>query len=169
MEKWLIVFVGLTAVAVVLQAAVLTAICLQLRRTNVRIEDLRQRYGDRLDSLLNRADDILKTLQTNSHLISADLAAITQSARDQAQKFDRLTDEFTDRARLQIIRLDELIAQALRAIEEAGSSLNRSLTAPVREAAAVIQGVKTALDYLAHRQRPAKSGERTSAGEQMFI
>jgi len=169
MEKWLIVFVGLTALAVVLQAVVLAAIYVQLRRTDVGMKDLRQRYGDRLDSLLHRADDILKTLQNNSHLIFTDLAAIAQSARDQTQKFDRLMNEFTDRARLQIIRVDELITQALRAIEEAGSSLNRSLTGPVREAAAIIQGVKTALDYLAHRRRPAKPDEHTGTEEQMFI
>jgi len=169
METWLIVFVGLTAAAVVLQAVVLVAIYLQLRRTDVGIKEFRERYTERVDSLVSRADDVLKTVQTNCQVIFTDLAAITQSAREQTQKFDRLVDEFTDRVRFEIIRLDELIARALRALEEAGSSLSRSLTGPVREAAAVIQGVKTALEYLAQRRRAAKPGERSSTEEQMFI
>ncbi|MFQ5927344.1 MAG: hypothetical protein ACE5MH_07915 [Terriglobia bacterium] len=169
METWLIVFVGITAFAVLAQAAVLTATFLRLRRIDNELQDLRRRLNDRVDPLLDRLDDILKTVQVNSHRIMGDVAAITETARNQTEKFNRVTNELSDRVRLQIIRVDELLARALGAVEEAGEKIERSLTGPMREAVAVIHGVKTALDILTQRRRAEGAQSKRATEEELFI
>lgn len=172
MDTWLVVFVGVTAVAVVIQAVVLTATYLRLRRIDNEMNTLRQRFNDRVDPILNRLDDILQTVQLNSHRILGDCAAVAETARNQIEKFDRLTDELSDRVRGQIIRVDELLTRAVGALEAAGDKVQRGLEGPVREAVAVVQGVKTALDYLAERRRKAAAtqpGQSPATEEELFI
>ncbi|MFQ5817512.1 MAG: hypothetical protein ACE5H2_06095 [Terriglobia bacterium] len=166
MEPWLIVFVGLTALAVLLQAGVLTATYLQLRRMSNEMSELRQRYNDRLDPLLTHLNDILRTVQVSSQRIMDDVTTITKTTRNQVEKFDRVSDELSDRVRLQIIRLDELLTRTMSAVEQAGEKVERSLTGPMREAVAVVHGVKTALDILTQRR---KRGGQAAAEEELFI
>lgn len=136
MDTWLIIFVGLTALAILLQAIVLTGTYRELRRLNREVEALRERFDDRVDPLLDRLDDILKTVQVNTHRILGDITAVTEAARAQGEK------------------------------------LEHALTAPIREAAAVVAGIRTALETLAQRRREreqARTVEGAEADEELFI
>ena len=170
MERWLVVFVGITAAALLLQALTLLGTYLTLRRMNRQLTDLLERFNDGLDPLMDRLDDILKTVQANSRRILDDVGVIAATARGQAEKLDRVTDELTQRLRGQVVRLDDLLSRALGAMEAAGEKVERSLAGPMREAVAVVQGVRAALDFLAQRRREggaASSSERTEEG--LFI
>jgi len=173
MDNWLIVFVGLTAAAVVVQSIVLTATYLRLRRIDNELAALRQRFNDRVDPLLDRLDDILRTVQGGTHRILGDVAAILGTARTQAEKLDRLTDDMADRTRAQIIRLDELLARALATVETTGEKIEQSLATPVREVAAVVAGIKTALAVLGERRRAGRAEQdslpEAMADEELFI
>lgn len=171
METWHFAFIALVTVAVVLQTVVLTATFLRLRRIDNEVAEMRQRFNDRVDPLLNRLEDILKTVQTNSHRIFGDLAAIAETARDQTEKVDHITDELTDRTRLQIIRLDDLLTRALHSVETAGEQVERGLRGPVGEAVAVVHGVRAALDFLARRRtaEPRQSPRPRSQEEELFV
>jgi hypothetical protein len=173
MDNWLIIFVGVTAAAVVIQAIVLTATYLRLRRIDNEMGELRQRFNDRVDPLLDRLDDILRTFQGSWHRILGDLAAISGTARAQVEKFDRLTDDVADRARGEIIRLDEVLARAITTVETTGEKIEQSLATPVREVAAVVAGIKTALAVLGERRRAGRARPDTlpeaMADEELFI
>jgi hypothetical protein len=96
-----------------------------------------------------------------------DIAGLSRDARRQMQKFDALTDELADRVRLQIIRLDQLLSQALSNLERAGTAVRENVVGPVREATAVIQGVKAAIDFLAARRERQRG--RQQSDEELFI
>jgi hypothetical protein len=84
------------------------------------------------------------------------------------EKVDRLTDELADRIRLQVIRTDELLSQALQNLEEASSTVKQNVVGPVREAAAVVQGIKAAIDFFGGR-RNRKHRRGTGVDEELFI
>lgn len=168
METYLTVFIAVTAAAVVLQAAILVASYLRLAKLDEETKGLRRQLSEQAGPILHNVEEISLTVRENSRLMFDDLSALSHDARRQIEKFDRLTDEFADRLRLQIVRLDELLTQTLESLEKAGSTLKENVVGPVREAAAVLQGVKAAIDFLnARRGRSRRAPRRVD--EELFI
>lgn len=159
-------FVALTALALLLQAGVLLAIFLTLRRMSEATRGLQRRMEEQVSPILDNVDEITTTVRDSSRSVLEDLAGLSSDARRQVQKFDALTDELADRVRLQIIRLDQLLSQALSNLERAGTAVRENVVGPVREATAVIQGVRAAIDFLAARRE--RRG-RQQSDEELFI
>ena len=168
MEAYLTVFIAVTAAAVVLQAALLVATYLRLSKLDEETRSLRRHLNDQAGPILRNLSEITLTVRENSRLIFDDLTALSQDARRQMDKFDRLTDELADRLRLQIIHLDELLRRTLENLEKAGSAMKDTVAGPVREAAAVLQGVKAAFDLISARRSRGRAEPRPT-DEQLFI
>ena len=148
MDTQLTIFVALTAIAVTLQAGVLVAIFLVVSRVEKDTRKLRDALDRRIDPILD------------------DVEQISAGLRGQVGKFDRLTDVMDGRLRVQISRLDSLITDALDKVEGAGGAVRENVAGPMREAAAVLQGVRAALASLSLRR-----SRRRDAGseEELFI
>lgn len=142
------IFVALTAIAVSLQAGVLAAIYFSISRVEKDTRQVRRKLDQRIDPILEN------------------LEQITESARRQMNKLDRITDDVDNRLRTQVARLDRLISEALDKVEEAGSSVRDNVAGPMREAAAVLQGVKAALASIGLRRARRRSA---SDEEELFI
>ncbi|MFQ5777889.1 MAG: DUF948 domain-containing protein [Terriglobia bacterium] len=168
METYLTIFIAVTALAVVIQAGILVGAYLRLAKLDEETKALRRQVSEQMGPILRNVDDITLTVREKSREVFSDVTALTQDARRQVEKFDRLTDEVADRLRLQIIRLDELLTQAMENIEQAGSTVKESVVGPVKEATAVLQGVRAAIDFLgARRERTRRKGQRVD--EELFI
>lgn len=168
METLLIIFIIVTSLAVVLQLAVLYAMYVSMKQTVTRLERTTNDLHQRLDPILASLDVLLRDSREKITGIVADAAEITRLARRQMDRFDDLAGDATERARLQVIRVDQLIGQALSRIEDAGSQVQRQILGPIREASAVIRGVKMGLDFLLAKRRPP-SAERSHQDEELFI
>jgi type I site-specific restriction endonuclease len=168
-EAYLTIIIALVAVALLTQAAVLVLTYLRLAKLDEETKALRQKIYQHSEPILQNVEDVTTTVRENSRLIFDDLSGLSHDARRQMEKVDHLTDEVADRLRGQIIRLDQLLNQALDNLELAGSRVRDSVTGPVREATAVLQGVKAAFDYLSARRARAASKPRRRADEELFI
>lgn len=167
METYLTIFIAVTAAAVVLQAGILVALYLRLAKFDQETRALRRQISERADPILRNVEDITVTVRDRGRVIAEDLSAMSYDARRQVEKFDRLTDELADRLRLQILRIDLLLTQALESLEKAGTTVKENVVEPMQEAAALMKGVKAALEFLAARPERAKKGAR--ADEELFI
>lgn len=165
---WLTVFVGLTTLALLAQAIILVATYLRLAKLDEETRALRKQVSDQAGPILRNVEDITVTVRDKGRLIADDLTAMSYDARRQMEKVDQLTDDLADRLRLQIIRADQLLTQALDNLEEAGTTVKENVVGPVREAAAVLAGVKAAVDYLGERRQRGR-GKTGREGEQLFI
>jgi hypothetical protein len=146
METWMPLFVVVTALAVVLQAIVLIALFIQLRRTAARVE------------------------QTVADLNTK----VTRLARGEAQKVDRVLSEALERLRMQLIHVDHVLTGAMEAVEDAGSRLRQTVWGPVVKATALIRGVQAGIDFFRtarQRRGPLDPGESSAEqqDEGMFI
>lgn len=168
MDAYLKVFIVAASVAVILQAGILIGAYLRLAKLDRDTRDLRRQLNEHSGPILRNLTDITLTVRENSRLIFDDLTALTLDARRQVEKFDRLTDEVADRLRTQILRLDDLMTLTLNNLEKAGSTVKDTVGGPVREAAAVIQGVKAAIEFINARRGRPRSGSR-APDEQLFI
>jgi hypothetical protein len=99
--------------------------------------------------------------------VTANLAEISQIARDQVVRLDGLVKDTTERAHMQVVRLDHLVGDTMNRVEETTEAIQQGVLGPVREVAAVMAGVRTGLEFLFHRNR--KTVERATHDEELFI
>ena len=156
MESWMPYFVIVTALAVVLQAAILIALFLQLRRTTARVEQTLTDLNARLTPILSRVQLLVEDVSPRISGIVSDASEITRLARGQAHKVDRVLTEALERLRLQLIQVDQILTGAMEAVEEAGSRLRQTVWGPMIKATALVRGIQTGLEFF----RAARSGRQ---------
>lgn len=156
MEHWLPFFVAVTALAVVLQTAILLGMYLQVRQMSERMTRITTDFQTRVSPILSRLQVLVEDTQPRISSMVVDATEIVHLARGQAQKVDRVFSEAADRLRLQLIRADQILTGALEAIEQAGSQVRRTIWSPVHQASAFIKGVKTGLDFFRSQRRPTE-------------
>jgi uncharacterized protein YoxC len=169
METWVAVFVCVAAIAILIQAAILVAMFLQMRRTMDRMERFTSDLESRLAPILSRVQILLEDTQPKISEMVADAAHVVYLARAQAQKVDRVFTEASDRLRGQLVRADRILTGALEAMEDAGSKFSNSVWKPVQKVSALMQGIKVGIDLLRSRRGNRRSEEPLEQEEELFI
>lgn len=147
MESWMPFFVAVTALAVLLQAIIIIAIFIQLRRTTARVERTLADFNTKVMPLVSRVQLLVEDISPRISGIVADASEITRLARGEAQRVDRIVSEALERLRMQLIHVDHILTGAMEAVEEAGSHLRQTVWGPVVKATALIRGVQAGIDF----------------------
>jgi hypothetical protein len=174
MESWMPLFVVVTALAIVLQAIVLIALFVQLRRTAARVEQTVADLNTKVTPLIMRVQILVDEISPRISGIVADASEISRLARGEAQRIDRILSEALERLRMQLIHVDHILTGAMEAVEEAGSHLRQTVWGPVVKATAMIRGVQAGIEFFktARRRRSPIDRVEASAEQQdegMFI
>jgi hypothetical protein len=127
MENWVAAFIIIAALAIALQAGILVAMFIQLRRTNERLLRMATDFQQKADPILSRTRILLDDVQPKLSSMATDAVEISRVAREQINKVDRLFTEALDRLRLQIIRVDQILTGAMEHIEEAGEQVRKTV------------------------------------------
>jgi predicted PurR-regulated permease PerM len=122
MEGWIPFFVMVTALAILVQAVVLIALFVQLRRTAARVEQTVSDFNTKVTPLVARVQVLVDDISPRISGIVSDASEITRMARSEAQKVDRVLSEALER-------------------------LRQTVWAPVVKATALIRGVQAGIDF----------------------
>lgn len=169
MDTWLQVFIVVASVAIVIQAAMLTAMFFQMKRLSERLERFTGDLESRLTPILSRVQIFLEDTQPKLSEMVADAAHVVYLARAQAQKVDRVFTEASDRLRGQLVRADRILTGAMEAMEDAGSKFTHSVWRPVQKVSALMQGIKVGIDLLRARRAHRRPEEPLEQEEELFI
>jgi hypothetical protein len=169
MDTWLQVFIVVASVAIVIQAAVLTAMFFQMKRLSERLERFTNDLESRLTPILSRVQIFLEDTQPKISEMVADAAHVVYLARAQAQKVDRVFTEASDRLRGQLVRADRILTGAMETMEDAGSRFTHSVWRPVQKVSALMQGIKVGIDLLRARRANRRPEEPLEQEEELFI
>jgi methyl-accepting chemotaxis protein len=172
MDK-LTVFVFLTGVAVLLQACVLAAMYLAMRKSSERMEALAAEVKAKLLPTVEQAQSMMIELRPKLQVIADNLEETTSSVRSQVQRVDATVSDVVDRARLQVIRADELLTRTLDRVEQTSDMVHKTVISPVRQFSGLMQGLTVGLEFL-FSGRGRKNGGRREEGrpvpqDEMFI
>src|SRR3970282_1043639 len=140
MQDWLPFFGAVTALAVVLQVAILAAMYFQIRRMSEQMTRVLGDFQSRMNPILTRLQMLLEDTQPRLSGMVADVSEIVHLARGQAQKVDRVFTEAVDRLRVQLIHADQILSGTIEAVEVAGSKIRRTVLGPVHQGDAVYKG-----------------------------
>jgi methyl-accepting chemotaxis protein len=166
-------FIAITGAAVVLQAGILAAMYLAVRKSSARMDALAVEVKTKALPTLETAQAMLVELRPKLTVIADNLAETTHSVRTQVERMDATVNDVVDRARLQIIRGDELLSRTLDRVEETSDMVHNTVVSPVRQFAGLIQGVTAGIEFLLGNRGRKNGGSREARRpvpqDEMFI
>jgi hypothetical protein len=172
MDK-LTLFIALTAIAVALQASVLLAMYLAMRKSGERVEAIANEVKTKVLPTVEQAHEMLTDMRPRLQVIAANLEESSNKVRSQLERMDATVNDVVDRARLQVIRADELLTRTLDRVEQTSDMVHNTVISPVRQISGLMQGVTVALEFL-FSGRGRKNGggreeRRPVPQDEMFI
>ena len=169
MSGWVEAFIVIAAIAIVMQMTILLVMLLSLKKSLDHFTRLSTDLQSRVDPILTRVNRILEDSEGHISSVMGDTAEITRLARGQAQKIDRVFTDTIERLQIQVIRADQILTGALEVVDEAGSKFRSTLWGPIRQASAVMKGIKVGLDMLRRQQDRRAEPDGAPLDEELFI
>lgn len=164
----LTLFIALTAAAVALQAGILVAMYLALRKTSARVEGLAAALNAKLLPAADTAHAMMVELRPLIQTAVSNISESSQVVRAQIGRIDATVNDVIDRTRLQVIRADELVNRTLDRVEDATNIVHHSVVSPVRQLSGLLQGLTVGLEALFGGKRRRRE-DVTVPQDEMFI
>ena len=172
MDK-LTVFVFLTGIAVLLQAGVLLAMYLAMRKSSERMESLAAEVKTKLLPSIDQAQEIMTEFRPKLSVVMDNFQETSTLVRSQIQRVDATVTDVVDRTRLQVIRADELLTRTMDRVEQTSEVVQRTVVSPVRQISGLMQGITVGLEFLfaGHNRKNGGGREerRPVPQDEMFI
>jgi tetrahydromethanopterin S-methyltransferase subunit F len=164
-------FILLTGIAVMLQAGILLAMYLAMRKSSARMEAIATEVKTKILPTVEQVQTMLTDLRPRLQVIAANLEETTSVVRTQVRRVDAAVNDVVDRARLQVIRADELLSRTLDRVEQTSDMVHKTVISPVRQLSGLVQGITVALEFLLSRghRNGGRREERPVPQDEMFI
>lgn len=167
-DSLLTVFVGLTALAIVIQMGVLIALYVSSRKATERLQTIAKQLEENMLPLIRDSRSLLAEATPKARLIIDNLTATSTTVRQDAEKFSSTANELTDRVRQQVLRADQLLTRTLNRVEDTTQTVHHVVTSPMRQVSGVMTGVAAGIaEFLGSRK--ARRQKNTAPGDEMFI
>ena len=167
------VFIALTGIAVLLQAGVLVAMYIAMRKSSARIEAIATEVKTKVLPTVEQAQALLTDVRPKIQVIADNLQESTTVMRTQVQRIDATVNDVVDRARLQVIRADELLSRTLDRVEQTSDMVHKTVISPVRQLSGLLQGITVGLEFLfgsrGRRNGGSREERRPVPQDEMFI
>ncbi|MCI0423855.1 MAG: hypothetical protein L0387_12870 [Acidobacteria bacterium] len=151
MENLVVIFVGLTTLAIMVQVGVLAGIFASVKKLAFNTERLRMEMEQKIDPAVADFREVLgdaKQVLHNLHTAAENFAGISETVKYQVERVNAVLEDTTDRARDQIARADEVVTDAIEKMEATSAIVQQNVLAPIREVSALIRGVSGGLHFL---------------------
>jgi methyl-accepting chemotaxis protein len=167
------IFVALTGIAVLLQAGVLLAMYMAMRKSTQHLEELAGDVKTKVMPTVTEAQQMIADLRPKIEIIVDNLRDSTTVLRSEAQRVDAVVNDVIDRARLQVIRADELLGRTMDRVEQTSEMVHRTVVSPVKQISGLVQGITVGLEFLFsgrnRRNGGAREERRPVPQDEMFI
>lgn len=166
------IFIALTAFAILLQAGILVAMYVTMRKSSRRIETLAAEVRSKILPTIEQAQSIVAEMRPRIEIITENVEQTTTQLRAQLQRIDAAVSDAVDRGRLQIIRADELLSRTLDRVEHTSDVVQKTVVSPVRHISGIMQGITVGLEFLLNRRARGNGSMRERRAvpqDEMFI
>src|SRR6266496_2052468 len=142
------VFVALTGIGILLQAGVLLAMYLAMRKSSERMEAIAEVVKTKVMPTVVEMQGLLSDVRPKLATIIDNLEDTTTLMRSQVHRVDATVNDVIDRARLQVIRTDELFTRTLDRVEQTSDLVHKTVVSPIRQISGLMQGLTVGLEFL---------------------
>jgi len=163
----LTIFVGVTAVAFVLQLCVIVLIFVAMRKTSAKLESLAEEVKTKVLPTAELAQEMITELRPKITTVLDNVSVSTTVLRNQMERMDATLTDIIDRTRLQVIRADEFVNNTMDKLEETREAVTRTVVSPVKHISGLMHGVTAGLEAFFARKRSRESSSVQQ--DEMFI
>ncbi len=153
MENLLIVFIVVTGLAVVIQAGILVAMFVAMRKTSAKVEMLAEEVKSKVLPTAELAHSMMSDLRPKIETLVDNVSVSTTMMRAQLERVDAALTDIIDRTRLQVIRADEFVTGTMDKLEETREVVTRTVVSPVRHISGLMHGVTAGVEAFFSRRR----------------
>lgn len=169
-ETLLIIFVGVTALAVLIQGFFAwrllhssRALIGQITRSSQELEYEAREITGQLQDVANS----LTSLKNISVAIQARTEEIDEMFQERTADVDELISKLVDLGGRQAEKIDEVVSDTVTKFEQTTDLIQQDILKPVVEISSLIKGLRQGLEYLFGRGKKAEDNE--PRGDDLFI
>lgn len=167
-ETLLLVFVALTGAAVLLQAMILLALFLTVRKTAATLQQQIDELRTTVLPVVHEAKDFLSNVRPKLEAVVNDVSRISASLRAESADLQQSAEEIMESVRRQASRVDAMLTSFFDTLDRASARVSDAVNTPLRHLSALVTGVKAGLDnFRAGRPEPRRIN--APAGDDYFI
>ena len=168
-DNLLTIFIGVTAGAVVLQAGIMVALYLAVRKSTAKMETLAAEVTSKALPTIETAQSMLVELRPKIEVLTTNVSESSVLVRNQISRIDATLADALDRTRLQVIRADELLNRTLDKVEETTETVHKTVMSPLRQVNGLVAAISTGVEvFMGQKRRHPKNGAGVPQDE-MFI
>jgi hypothetical protein len=171
-ETILLAFVAVTALAVLLQAIILLAIFVTVRKAARAVREEAEDLRSSLMPIIYNSRDLYSLIAPKIEATVEDLSEIAHGLRVQTEAFQSTAVEVLDRVHRQTSRLDIMFSSVLDAVDRAGGFVAEAVSRPVRQISGMVASIKAIVESLRGAESATRSvhhsGEPSSSDEDRF-
>lgn len=161
-SRWLMFFVGMVAVAMVVQAIVVIVFAVGALKASKRALEIADDLRTKMGPILDTTHSVLHDSAPKVKIITENLVETSHVVRSKAAEFDATANDLNMRTRAQAARVDGMVTSVLNTTAEISESLQKAVKVPVREFAGLVNGFKAGLDVLVGRAKEFGRGRPTA-------
>ncbi len=167
-DTLLLIFVAATGVAVLLQAVVLLAIYLAMRKTTAMLQEQLDELRASVMPVVTGTQRLLTSVGPHIESVVEDMAEMAKSLRAQNASFQSSATEILARIERQAGRVDAMFTTVLDTVDRASSVVVDTINTPLRQLSGIAAFAKAALG--AFRSVPSVPRPTHSAADKdMFV
>jgi len=167
-DNLLKLFIAVTAFAVVLQAGIMVALYLAVRKSTAKMEALATAVTTKTLPTIETVQSLLVELRPKIEVLSTNVAESSSLVRNQLGRIDATLTDALDRTRLQVIRADELLNRTMDKVEETSEMVHKTVVSPLRQVNGLMAAISTGVEvFLGQKRRHPRNGG--GAQDEMFI
>ena len=151
--KWLVLFVGMVAIAMVVQAIAVIVLAIGAVKARKRALEIAEEVREKLMPVISGTHDIIRDAGPKVKIITENLVETSHVVRAKAREFDATASELNMKARVQAARVDGMVTSVLNTTAEISETLQRAVKVPVREFTGLVNGFKAGVDVLVGRAK----------------
>ena len=157
------IFVAISAIAMVFQAAMLYGTYKAAREMRDRVMPL----VPKIERLLDSSRSAVEEARTKIVEITTKTEQILDVAKQQMATIEELLDDASERTRRQLARAEVVVEDVLERTQQTVELVHKGILTPIRGLNGVAAGVAAAVRFLLRGTRP--DPDQVTADEEMFI
>jgi methyl-accepting chemotaxis protein len=157
-SKLLMVFVGMVAVALMVQAIALIAMAVGAAKTRKRGLEIFEEIRAKVMPLMESSHSFVQETAPKVKIITENFVETSHVIRAKAQEFDMTASDLNSKTRAQVARVDGIVTSVLNTTADISETVQRGIKVPLREVSGLVNGLKAGLDVLVGRAKGFGSG-----------
>jgi len=168
-DNLLRIFIAVTTFAVVVQAGILVGLYLAVRKSTAKMDALASEVKSKALPTMETVQSLLVEMRPKIDVMTTNLSESSTLVRNQLGRLDATLTDALDRARLQVIRADELLNRTMDKVEETSEVVHKTVISPLRQVNGLMAAISTGVEvFLGQKRRHPKNGAGVPQDE-MFI